>query len=429
MGKKSFKLPGVSPLKQEVDKFGLPSFDRSGYRSSGGSYSSPQDPSTYYTPGGYFAEGISSFGDMASKYIKNKKPEVNPDGSIGNVGGARTSQTFATNLDKRIAAAEAKGDKSKAERLKGKKQRRGMRDTTQAEINKKKNTEREAKLQERLNERLTKKGIDPSTVSTSKGSEYKKLFANMAGKLGVQSDLDTSTDGTALKMKNDSPNKFLGGLTAGIAGSGGRSGGGFGSFLNSTLGRAAAQVAGPTQAQQAAAASTAAGGTMGTPDQNPMISGRLAAAGQAVGGASGGQTLNCTPVAMSYDPPLQANEKGGKKSVFNMNTKGMAETAFGTPAMRQASVKSPFQVSAKQEAAFGPDSKLAKEDPAQAKKIYQGIKAGDGSPAASTYENPTPVIDHSGGYVASKALDTFGQLAGDFITKKYGQGETEVEQE
>ncbi len=444
---KGFKLPGVSPLKQEEDKFGLPSFDRSGYRSSGGSYSSPQDTSTYYTPGGYFAEGISSFGDMASEYIKNKKPEVNPDGSIGNVGGAKTSQTFATNLDKRISAAEAKGDKSKAEKLKGKKQRRGMRDTTKAEINKKKNKEREAKLQERLNERLTKKGIDPSTVSTSKGSEYKKLFANMASNLGVQGNLDTSTDGTALNMKNNSPNKFLGGLTAGIAGGSGRSGGGQvdlqslaggGGMLARLAQAQLAQNAGPTQAQQAAAASTAAGGgvdpmiagAMGNPANLAVSLGQRARrASTATGGASGGQTLNCTPVAMSYDPPLQANEKGGKKSVFNMNTKGMAETAFGTPAMRQASVKSPFQVSAKQEAAFGPDSKLAKEDPAQAKKIYQGIKAGDGSPAASTYENPTPVIDHSGGYVASKAIDTFGQLAGDFITKKYGQGETEVEQE
>ena len=416
---KGFKLPGVSPLKQEEDKFGLPSFDRSEYRSSGGSYSSPQDPSTYFTPGGYFAEGISSFSDMASKYIKNKKPEVNPDGSIGNVGGARTSQTFATNLDKRIAAAEAKGDKSKAERLKGKKQRRGMRDTTKAEINKKKNKEREAKLQERLNERLTKKGIDPSTVSTSQGSEYKKLFANMASELGVQGSLDTSTDGTMTQMKNDSPNKFLGGTTAGIAGGSGVFGGGQvdlqglaggGGVLARLAQDQLTQNAGPTQAQQAAAASSVAGGIMGTAAQNPMT------------GGSGGQTLNCTPVAMSYDPPLQANEKGGKKSVFNMNTKGMAETAFGTPAMRQASVGSAFQVSAKQEAAFGPDSKLAKEDPAQAEKIYDGIEAGDNSPAAS-YENPQTVVDHSGGYVAAKALDTFGQLAGDFITKKYGQEE------
>lgn len=351
MAKKGFKLPGVSPLKQEGDKFGLPSFDRSGYRSSGGSYSSPQDPSTYFTPGSYFAEGISSFGDMASEYIKNKKPEVNPDGSIGNVGGARTSQTFATTLDKRIAAAEAKGDKSKVEKLKGKKQRRGMRDTTQAEINKKKNLEREAKLQERLNEKLTKKGIDPSTVSTSQGSEYKKLFANMASKLGVQADLDTSTDGTALNMKKESPLGFV-------------------------------------------------------PSQQ---------IGQ--------------PQAFSYDVPQQANMMGAAQPVFNQQTMGMAQAAFGDPAMRQASVGSAFQVTAKQEAAFGPDSKLAKEDPAQAKNIYDGIKAGDNSPAASTYENPTPVIDHSGGYVAAKAIDTFGNLAGDFITKKYGQGETEVEKE
>ena len=417
---KGFKLPGVSPLKQEGDKFGLPSFDRSGYRSSGGSYSSPQDPSTYFTPGGYFAEGISSFGNIASEYIKNKKPEVNPDGSIGNVGGARTNQTFATNLDKRIAAAEAKGDKSKVERLKGKKQRRTMRDTTQAAINEKKNTEREAKLQERLNEKLTRKGIDPSTVSMSKGSEYKDLFANMASNLGVQSSLDTSTDGTALNMKNDSPNKFLGGLASIATGGSGSPGGGQ-VDLQSLAGKGT--IAGifgkgiqATQAQQAAAASTAA--------QNPMAGG-LADAGQAVGGASGGQTLNCTPVAMSYDPPLQANEKGGKKSVFNMNTRGMAEAAFGTPAMRQASVGSAFQVSAAQEAAFGPNSDLAEKNPAKAKKIYDGIKAGDNSPAASTYENPTPVVDYSGGYVASKALDTFGNVFADAVTAKYGNKDNE----
>jgi hypothetical protein len=405
---KGFKLPGVSPLKKEGDKFGLPSFDRSGYRSSGGSYSNPQDPSTYSATGGYFAEGISSFSDIASEYIKNKTPEVNPDGSIGDTGVARTNQTFATNLDKRIAAAEAKGDKSKATRLKGKKQRRNMRDANQATITSKRNKEKEAKLQERLNEKLTKKGIDPSTVSTSKGSEYKQMFANMANNLGVTSDLDTSTDGTALNMKNDSPNKFFD--PGYLAGAGGVSGGGLGTLQSRSIrDRGAQQVAGSTQAQQAAVGSLPGGGTMATPDQNPMT-----------GGVSGGQTMNCTPVAMSYDPPLQANEKGGKKSVFNMNTKGMAETAFGTPAMRQASVGSAFQVSAKQEAAFGPDSKLAKEDPTQAKKIYDGIKAGESSPAAS-YENPQTVVDYSGGYVAAKALDTFGNLAGDFITKKYGE--------
>jgi len=421
---KGFKLPGVSPLKQEEDKFGLPSFDRSGYRSSGGSYSSPQNPSTYFTPGGYFAEGISSFGDIASEYIKNKKPEVNPDGSIGNIGGAQTNQTFATNLDKRIAAAEAKGDKSKVERLKGKKERRSMRDTTQAAINKKKNTERKAKLQGRLDQKLTNKGIDPSTVSTSKGSEYKKYFKQKAEELGVQADLDTSTDGTALDMKNDSPNKFLG--TAAGAALGTRSSGSAGGFNVNNLvqdgkfigfgGVADMLKQNQTQAQQAAAANAAAGGTMGTANQNPMTGGAI---------PQGGGKFQLTPVAMSYDPPLQANEKGSKKSVFNMNTKGMAEAAFGTPAMRQASVKSPFQISAAQEAAFGPDSNLAKKDPAKAKKIYDGIKASDNSPAASTYENPTPVVDYSGGYVAAKALDTFGNVFADAVTAKYGNKDNE----
>ena len=333
---KGFKLPGVSPLKQEENKFGLPSFDRSGYRSSGSSYSNPQDPSTYFTPGGYFAEGIKTFGDIAAEFIKNKKPEINPDGSEGDNTVARTNKTFATNLDKRIALAEAKGDKSKAERLKGKKQRRDMRDTTQAEINKKKNLERETKLQERLNERLTKKGIDPSTVST---------------------DLDTSTDGTMTQMKDYSPTQMK--------------------------------------------------------EESPL------------GFVPGQQMVQ--PQAFSYDVPMQSNMMGTAKPLFNQQTMGMAESAFGNPAMRQASVGSAFQVTAKQKAAFGPDSKLAKEDPAQAKKIYDGIKAGDNSPAASTYENPTPVVDYSGGYVASKALDTFGNVMGDVISK--GKEKMEKEEE
>ena len=98
---------------------------------------------------------------------------------------------------------------------------------------------------------------------------------------------------------------------------------------------AAQRSAQPTQAQQVAAASAAAGGTMGAEGQNPT--------GGSVMPAGGGK-FQLTPVAMSYDPPLQANEKGGKKSVFNMNTKGMAEAAFGTPAMRQASVGAAFQM-------------------------------------------------------------------------------------
>lgn len=52
------------------------------------------------------------------------------------------------------------------------------------------------------------------------------------------------------------------------------------------------------------------------------------------------------PQAFSYDVPMQSNMIGGAKPVFNQQTQGMAQTAFGTPAMRQASVSAPFQSNA-----------------------------------------------------------------------------------
>lgn len=52
------------------------------------------------------------------------------------------------------------------------------------------------------------------------------------------------------------------------------------------------------------------------------------------------------PQAFSYDVPVQANMMGVAKPVFNQQVQGMAQTAFGTPAMRQASVGAPFQANA-----------------------------------------------------------------------------------
>ena len=52
------------------------------------------------------------------------------------------------------------------------------------------------------------------------------------------------------------------------------------------------------------------------------------------------------PQAFSYDVPMQANMMGTAKPVFNQQTMGMAEAAFGNPAMRQASVGAPFQANA-----------------------------------------------------------------------------------
>jgi hypothetical protein len=60
------------------------------------------------------------------------------------------------------------------------------------------------------------------------------------------------------------------------------------------------------------------------------------------------------PQAFSYEVPVQANMMGTAQPVFNQQTMGMAEAAFGNPAMRQASVGAAFQMSEAQEKAFGP---------------------------------------------------------------------------
>ena len=50
------------------------------------------------------------------------------------------------------------------------------------------------------------------------------------------------------------------------------------------------------------------------------------------------------PQAFSYDVPQQANMIGNARPLFNQQTMGMAEAAFGNPAMRQASVGAAFQM-------------------------------------------------------------------------------------
>ena len=90
---------------------------------------------------------------------------------------------------------------------------------------------------------------------------------------------------------------------------------------------------------------------------------------------------NMQPQAFSYDVPQQANMMGNAKPVFNQQAMGMAQTAFGTPTMRQASVGSAFQVSKAQQEAFGPGGK--NENPellAAIKKADKSGKAADNSP-------------------------------------------------
>lgn len=50
------------------------------------------------------------------------------------------------------------------------------------------------------------------------------------------------------------------------------------------------------------------------------------------------------PQAFSFDPPMQANMMGTAQPVFSPQAMGMAQTAFGTPAARQAAVGAAFQM-------------------------------------------------------------------------------------
>ena len=180
-----------------------------------------------------------------------------------------------------------------------------------------------------------------------------------------------------------SPNKFLGGIASATIGRKAAAGGDFDrapwerlAQMGGVFGKVGQKILDQnpiadttTQAQQAAAANAAAGGTMGA---GQAASSGLIGAGQAVSGATDptnpfeGKTFQITPANMvdpslasvgidaseTFQPPMAGNEMGGKKPVFDMNTKGMAEAAFGTPAMRQASVKTPLGMSPLQGNAF-----------------------------------------------------------------------------
>ena len=131
-------------------------------------------------------------------------------------------------------------------------------------------------------------------------------------------------------MKNDSPNKFMGG----IAGAVGQVSTGNSSIMSGFLENNIAyqmamerkQAQQATQAQQAAAASGVAGGTMGTAAQNPMTGGSMDQANP-----FDGKTYQITPAT-------PANMMGNAKPVFSEQTQGMAQTAFGSALERQMSM-------------------------------------------------------------------------------------------
>ena len=132
-------------------------------------------------------------------------------------------------------------------------------------------------------------------------------------------------------MKNDSPNKFMGGLAAGMAGLGG-SQSFMNKFLQSSLARAAQQVAGPSQAQQTSMlgniGSSIGGGAAPTAPVDPVVP--IAPTGGDMQDPFAGKTFSIV------ESP--ANMKGGAKPVFNESTSDAAAMMYGSPMERQMSM-------------------------------------------------------------------------------------------
>ena len=132
-------------------------------------------------------------------------------------------------------------------------------------------------------------------------------------------------------MKNDSPNKFMGGLAAGMAGLGG-SQGFMNKFLQSSLARAAQKVAGPSQAQQTSMlgniGSSIGGGAAPTAPVDPVVP--IAPTGGDMQDPFAGKTFSIV------ESP--ANMKGNAKPVFNESTSDAAAMMYGSPMERQMSM-------------------------------------------------------------------------------------------
>jgi len=424
----AFKLPKSSAFRQEADKpknsFADNSFFTDNMRSGFGAgeygtFSNPSfDPQTYASEG--MGEGIASAGDAIADAIADRKKMMTtsrdkPDFSnkIKTPRQRTLKEGASPDLDSKIQTAKSKGNLKRAARLEGRQERRIERQTEGAERIESRQADKTAKVKARQEDK-TKKSLDTSTdgsdlLMKNEGVkyDYKKAYdknlkpsARLHYLENARHDQDTG-----------SPATFMGG----IAGAAGQIGTGNSSIMGGFLeNNTAYQMAMERkQAQQAASAApiTPVAPTAGM-SGDPSL--------QAAGMTSGGAMDQANPFEGKTFQISPANMMGNAKPVFGEKTQGMAQTAFGSGLERQMSMPnsgSVTQMSAKQEKAFGPGSKVYKGGNTA---IYEGLKAEDSSPAAS-YENPKTVIDDSHGYVGMKAAEAFGQVAEKLIEKKKGE--------
>jgi hypothetical protein len=136
-----------------------------------------------------------------------------------------------------------------------------------------------------------------------------------------------------------------------------------------------------------------------------------------------GQTFSITP----------SNEMGNAAPIFKPGASNAAAKMYGTPLERQMSMPksgSVTQMSAKQEKAFGPGSKVYEGGNTA---IYEGLKAEDNSPASmveferdyvsdGSYANPETALDTGTGQVIADTISSIGASAAGAVGE--GDGST-----
>jgi hypothetical protein len=392
----AFKLRNPSPFSKVSDSDFFTDSMREGFGAGKyGSYSNPSlKPETYsnsviidsdFGLDTNTAKAMTTSRDVPDMTNKIEYPKVK----------SRTPGA-SRDLESKIKTAESRGNLKRAARLEGRQDRRIERQTEGAKRIEARQAEKTAKVKKRQEDK-TKKSID------------------------------TSTDGKNLQMKNDSPNKFLGGIAASAISRNAQASGTFDrskfealAQRGGAMGRLGQMVldknpiADPTTVAGAAGQAVAGqapltAGPEGTPVMDP-------------GNPFEGKTFQITP----------ANMMGNAKPTFSAPVQASAEAIYGSPMQRQMSMPksgSVTRMTEKQEKAFGPESEVYQSGNTA---IYDGLKAKNSSPnemsPLNSYENPQTVIDRSHGYVASKAAEAFGKIGEELIKKKKGENEDENEQ-
>ena len=136
-----------------------------------------------------------------------------------------------------------------------------------------------------------------------------------------------------------------------------------------------------------------------------------------------GQTFSITP----------SNEMGNAAPMFKPGASNAAAKMYGTPLERQMSMPksgSVTQMSAKQEKAFGPGSKVYEGGNTA---IYEGLKAEDNSPASmveferdyvsdGSYANPETALDTGTGQAIADTISSIGASAAGAVGGSEGDG-------